>query len=159
MNEIVNNFLSPGDKFITEMHLWQPGVTYSASHHLRIESKEKGVLRYIYQNKLDQACFQHDMAYGDFKELTRRTASNNILRDEAFNFAKNPKYDGYQGGLALMIYKCFDKKASSGAIKNENMWNKELPGELHKLAIGKFNKRKLHWCLIANIWRTDLADI
>ena len=61
------------------------------------------------------------MAYGDFKELTRRTASNNILRDKAFNFAKNPKYDGYQGGLALMIYKCFDKKAFSGAIKNENM--------------------------------------
>ena len=129
------------------------------AHHLQKEFKEKGVLRYIYRNKLDKACFQHDMAYGDFKDLTRRTASDNILRDKAFNFAKNPKYDGYQRGLTLMIYKCLDKKASSGAIENENMWNKELPGELHKLVIGKFNKRKLNSCFIANIWRTDLADI
>ena len=91
------------------------------AHHLQKEFKEKGVLRYIYRNKLDKACFQHDMAYGDFKDLTRRTASDNILREKAFNFAKNPKYDGYQRGLTLMIYKCLDNKASSGAIENENM--------------------------------------
>ena len=53
-----------------------------------------GDSRYIYQNELDKACFQHDMAYGDFKDLTRRTASDKILRDKAFNIAKNPKYDG-----------------------------------------------------------------
>ena len=59
---------------------------------------------YIYKNELDKACFQHDMAYGDFKDLKRRTASDKDLRDKAFNIAKNPKYDGYQRGLASMVY-------------------------------------------------------
>ena len=59
------------------------------------------------------------MAYGDFKDLTRRTASDKILRYKAFNIAKNPKYDGYQRGHASMVYKFFDKKTSGGAIKNE----------------------------------------
>ena len=66
----------------------------------------------IYKNELDKACFQHDMAYGDFKDLKRRTASDKILRDEVFNIAKNPKYGGYQRGLASMVYKFFDKKST-----------------------------------------------
>ena len=61
--------------------------------------KETEDTRYIYKNELDKACFQHDMAYGDFKDLKRRTASDKILRDKVFNIAKNPKYDGYQRGL------------------------------------------------------------
>ena len=61
------------------------------------------------------------MAYGDFKDLTSRTASDKILRDKAFNIAKNPKYDGYQRGLASMVYKFFDKKTSGSSIKYENM--------------------------------------
>ena len=66
----------------------------------RIEKfKETGDLRYIYQNELDKACFQHDMAYEDFKDLTRRTAADKVLRDKVFNIAKDPKYDGYQHGL------------------------------------------------------------
>ena len=69
--------------------------------------KETGNSRYIYQNKLDKACFQHDLAYGDFKDLTKRTASDKILRDEAFNIAENPKYDGYQRGLASTVYNSF----------------------------------------------------
>ena len=69
-----------------------------------------GDSRYIYQNELDKACFKHHMAYGDFKDLNRRTASGKILRDRAFNIAKNPKYDGYQNGFASMVYKFFDKK-------------------------------------------------
>ena len=60
-------------------------------------------------------CFQHDMAYGDFKDLARRTTSGKVLRDKAFNIAKNPKYDGYQRGPASMVYKFFDKKSSSGS--------------------------------------------
>ena len=64
---------------------------------------ETGGSQYIYQNELDKACFQHDMAYGDFKDLTRRTASDKILRDEAFNIAKNPKYDRSQRGLASVV--------------------------------------------------------
>ena len=75
----------------------------------------------IYQNELDKACFQHDMTYGDFKDLPRRTASDKVLRDKAFNIAKDEKYDGYQHGPALMVYKFIDKKFSDGAIKSQIM--------------------------------------
>ena len=60
------------------------------------------------------------MAYGDFKDLNRRTFADKVLRDKAFNIGKNPKHDGYQRGLASMVYKFLDKKASSGTVKNEN---------------------------------------
>ena len=66
---------------------------------------EIGDSRCIYLNELDKACFQHGMAYGDFKDLNRRTASNKILRDKTFNIAKNSKYDQYQKGLASTVYK------------------------------------------------------
>ena len=59
---------------------------------------------------MDKACFQRDTTYGDFKDLPRRTASDKVLRDKAFNIAKNPKYDGYQCGLASIVYRFFDKK-------------------------------------------------
>ena len=106
MNEIVNKFLLPGDKFMSEMHLKQPGFTYSdcgsfTKNKERIQKcKETGDTDYIYKNELDKACLQHDMAYGDFKDLARRTASDKILRDKASSIAKNPKYDGYKIGLA-----------------------------------------------------------
>ena len=61
--------------------------------------KETGDSRCIYQNELDKTCFQHDMAYRNFKDLTRRTASDKILCDKEFNIVKNPKYDGCQKGL------------------------------------------------------------
>ena len=115
-NEIVNTFLLVGDKFMLEMHLKQPGFTYSAcgpftKNKERIKKyKKTGDTNYIYKNELDKACFQHGMAYGDFKDLARRTVSDKFLRDKAFNIAKNPKYDGYQRGLASMVDKFFDKK-------------------------------------------------
>ena len=71
------------------------------------------------------------MAYGDFKDLTRRAASDKTLHDKAFNIARNPKYDGYQRGLASMVYKFFDKETSGSSIKNENIENWELAEELH----------------------------
>ena len=120
MNAITNKFLLAGDNFMPEMHLRHPGFTYSACRSFtknkeRIKKfKETGDSRYIYQNKLDKACFQHDMAYGRFKDLNRRTAADKALRDKAFNIATNPKYDGYQRGLASMVYKFFDKKKTSG---------------------------------------------
>ena len=70
--------------------------------------KERGNLLHIYQNELDKACFRLDMAYGDFKDLTRRTASDKILPDKAFNSASNLKNDWYERGIASMVYKCFD---------------------------------------------------
>ena len=63
----------------------------------------------IYKNKLDQACFQHDMAYDKSKDLVKRTQSDKVLRDKAFKIASDPKYDGYQRGLASMVYRFFDK--------------------------------------------------
>ena len=72
--------------------------------------KETGDSQYIYQNELDKACFQHDMAYGDFKDLTRKTADDKIFCDNTFNIANNQKYDGYEHRLASVVYKFFDKK-------------------------------------------------
>ena len=87
------------------------------------------------------------MAYGDFKYLTRITASDKMLRDKAFNVAKNPKHDDYQRGLASIVYKFFDKKFSGGAnkftVKNENMSKTELSEKLHKSFTGKFKKYKV----------------
>ena len=99
MNDIINKFLLAGEKFMPEMHLRQPGFTYSACGPFkktkeRIQKfKQTGDSRYIYKNELHKACFHHDMAYGDFKDLKRRTTPDKVLRDKAFNNAKNPKYD------------------------------------------------------------------
>ena len=111
MNEIVSKFLLPLRKFMSEMHLRQPGFTYTACGPFtkkkeRIQKlKERGDSRYICQNELDKVCFQHDTTYEDFKNLTRRTASEKILHDKAFNIAKNPNNDGYQLRIVSMVYK------------------------------------------------------
>ena len=76
---------------------------------------------FLKTNKIKFACFQHDMAYGDFKDLTRRTATDTILRDKAFKFAKNPKYDGYQRGLDSMVYNFFDKRTSGEQSKMKTL--------------------------------------
>ena len=99
------------------------------------------------------------MAYGDFKDLTRRTASDKILRDKAFNIAKNLKYDGYQRALASMAYKFFDKKTLGSAIKSENMSDQQLAEELHEPIIRKFKKRKAQLPFIDNIWGAVLPDM
>ena len=97
MNDIINNFLLAGDKFMPEMHLRQPQFAYRAcgtftKNKERIKKyKETGDSRYIYRNELDKACFQHDMAYGDFKDLARTAAADKVLKDKAFNIAKDPK--------------------------------------------------------------------
>ena len=102
------------------------------------------------------------MAYGDFKDLAKRTVSDKILRYKAFKIASNQKYDGYQRGLASMVYKFFDKKSrGSGhslqvATNNENI---QLADELHKPMIRKFKKRKVCSSFRDNIWGADLADI
>ena len=101
--------LLAGDRFMTEMHLRQLGLTYSAcgkftKNKERIQKfKQTGDSRYIYKNELDKACFQHDMAYGDFKDLIKRTAADKVLKNKAFNIARNPKYDRYQRELASVF--------------------------------------------------------
>ena len=124
MNEIVNKFLLTSDKFMSKMHLKQHGFTYSAcgpfaKNKERIEKFiQTGNTDFVYKNELDKACFEHDMAFGDFKDLARRTASDKVLRDKAFKIAKNPEYDGYQRGLASMVYKFFDKKSIGSGVGN-----------------------------------------
>ena len=136
MNEIVNKFFLAGDKFMPEMHLKQPGFTYVAcdpftKNKERIKKfKETVDSRHIYQSELYKACFQHDVAFmRDFKDLNRTTFVDEVIRDKAFNIAKDPKYDGYQRGLASMVYKFSDKNTSGSGIKNENISNKQLAEE------------------------------
>ena len=106
MNEIVNEFLLVGDKCMPEMHLKQPGFTYTACRPLtknkeRIEKfMQTGHTDFIYRNELDKACFQHDIAYGKTKDLVKRTQSDKVLKVKAFEIASDPRYDGYQRGLA-----------------------------------------------------------
>ena len=125
MNEIANKFLLTGDKFMLQILLKQPGYADSAcgpftKNKERIQKfKEKVDSRSIYRNEFDKACFQRDMAYGDFKDLARRTASNKVLINKAFNIAKNPKYDGYQKGLASMVCTFFDQKSKGSVVNNE----------------------------------------
>ena len=80
-----------------------------------METEDRSV---IFKNKLDEARFQHDMAYGDFKDLKRTAQSGKVLKDKAFEIASDPKYDGYQRGLASVVYKFFDKKSKGAGIKN-----------------------------------------
>ena len=97
-----------------EMHLKQPGFTYSAGGPFtrNKERIEKFIQRentdFIYRNELDQACFQHDMVYGKSTDLRKRTQSDKVLRDKAFKIPSDPKYDVYQKALTSMVYKIFD---------------------------------------------------
>ena len=164
MNDIINKFLLAGDKFTLKMNIRQPQFTYSAcgpftKNKERIQKlKETGDSRYIYRNELDKACFQYDMAYGDFKYLVKRTGADKILRDNAFNIAKDSKHDGYQRGLASMVYKFFDKKTVGSGIRSMQQ-NEKLAEELHKPIIRKFRKRRVYSTFKDNIWSADLADM
>ena len=123
MNNKINKFLLAGDKFMPEGHLRQSRFVYSACgpftrHKEKIKKfKQTGDTRYIYRNELDKACFQHDSAYAEHKDLINRTKSDNVLRDKAYDTASNPEYDGYQRGLASMVYKSFYKKSMGSGFK------------------------------------------
>ena len=97
---------------------------------------ETGNTNFIHKNELDKTCFQHDMAYGKSKDLVKRTQSNKVLKNKAFKIASDPKYEGYQRGLASMFYKLFDKKSSRSGVANKP--NCQLANELHKPIIKKF---------------------
>ena len=114
-----------------EIHLKQPvafskpGFTYSScgpfsKNKERIQKfKETGYTNYIYKNEPEKECFEHDIAYGDFKDLARRTTSDKVLKDKAFNIAKNPKYEWYQRELASMVYNVFDKKSAGSGVSTD----------------------------------------
>ena len=129
-----------------EMQLKQWGFTYGAcgsftKNKERLKKfKERGDTEYIYKNELDKACFEHDVAYGDFKDLARRIATNKFLRHKAFNIAKSPKYDGYQKAIASMVYKMFDKN-SAGRGVNMHANNEKLKNYTNQL-LKKFKKEQ-----------------
>ena len=112
---------------------------------------------FIYRSDLDKACFQHDMAYGESKDLARRNQSDKVLRDKSFETASNPKYHGYQRGLVLMVYKFFDKKSAGSGVNS--MPNYQLANELHKQIIKKSKRRKVYSSFRDNIWGVDFADM
>ena len=170
MNNVINKLLLAGDKFMLEMHLRQPQFVYSACgpfsrHKERIRVfKRTGDTRYIYRNEIDKACFQHDSAYADHKDLINRTEADKVLRDKAYDIASNPEYDGYQRVLASMVYKFFDskiaspdKKLAGGGFKKPS--SSILADELHKPVIRNLNKRKVYSQFKDNIWGVDLADM
>ena len=99
------------------------------------------------------------MAYGDFKDLKRRTFSDKFLKDKALNIAKNAKYDGYQIGLASMVYTFFDKKSKGSGVNITSLFNEQLAKELHKPIIRNFRKRTGYSRFRANIWGADLAHM
>ena len=144
MNKVINKFLLAGDKSMPEMHLKQPRFTYSSCEPFNKnkeeikKSKETKDSRYIYQNEVDIADLEHDMAYGNFKDLNRRTAANKLLLNKAFNIAKSPKCDSFQHVLDSMVYKFLIKKTSGTRFKNEITSNKVLAEELRKPIIRKF---------------------
>ena len=166
MNEVVNKYLLTGDRFMPKLHLKQPVFTYSPygafmKHRKRIQ-KFKGTcdLKYIFKNKLDKACFAHNAAYANSKDLAKRTVSDNMLKDRAYEIALNPNCDGYQRGLTSMMYKLFDKKLGSRAIsKVRSNVNEVLAQELHKPVIKKFKRRKLYARFKDNIWAVDLPEM
>ena len=128
---------------MAELHLKQPVFSYSAcgpftKHRERIQKfRETGDLKHLYRNELDKACFALDAAYSDSKDLAKRSISDKILKDRAYEIAKNRNFDGYQRALASMVYKFFYKKTGSEISANE-----PLAEELHKPVIKKFKKEK-----------------
>ena len=165
MNNVINKFY---DKFMPEMHLRQPRFVYSACvpftrHKERIkEFKRTDDMRYIYRSELDKACFQHDSAYANHKDLINRTEADKVLKDKACDIASNPEYDGYQRGLASMVHKFFDKKSTGSGfkkLKNTARNSSILADELHKPIIRKFDKRTMYSQFKDNIWGVDLAHM
>ena len=118
---------------------------------------QNGNKDFIYRNELVKACFQQDMACGKSKDLIKRTQSDKFLRDKAFKIASDPKYDGYQRGLASMVYEFFDKKSSWSGVDAEP--NYHLANEIHRQIIRKFKRRIVYSCSRDNIWGVDLADM
>ena len=165
MNNIINKFLLAGNKFMPEMHLRQPHFVYSACgpftrHKERMKGfKLTGNTRLLYRNELDKACFKHDAAYAKYKDVENRLISDQKLRNNAYDIASNPKYDGYQRGLDSMVYTFFNKKSMGSGVKKLKNSSLILAEELNKPVIKKFNKRKVYSQFKDNIWGVDLADM
>ena len=142
-----------------KLHLIQPIFTYSAcgtftKHRERIQKfRETGHLKHIYKDELDKTCFSHNATYSDGKDLAKRIISDKILNDRTNKITRNPKYDEYQRGLAITVYKFFDGKTGLGASVN-----KDLAEDPHKQVIKKFKRRKVFVWFRNNIWVAGVAE-
>ena len=167
-SDIINKFLLIGDKFMPEMNLWDPEVKkYSACgpftrHQKRIDMFMKdGRLRHILKNRLDAACFQHDSAYAKYKDRANRRQSDIVLKNKALKIATDLRVNGYQRGLASMVYKFFNERTKGSGINNkENLLvNSQLAKELHKAIIKNFKNIYIYSSFKDNAWGVDLADM
>ena len=165
---IINRFLLIGDKYMPEMHLWDPKVKkYSACgpftrHQKRIDMFMKdGRLSHILKNRLDAACFQHDSSYAKYKDRANRRQPDIVLKNKALKIATNPRVNGYQRGLASMVYKFFNERAKGSGINNKGnlLVNSQLAEDLHKPIIKNFKRRKVYSSFKDNIWGVDLANM
>ena len=151
-----------------EMHLWDLKVkNYSVCgpftrHQKRIDMFMKdGRLSHILKNRLDAACFQHDSAYAKYKDRLNRKQSDIVLKNKALIIATDTRVNGYQRGLASMVYTFFNEKTKGSGINLEaNSLNYEILAEvLHKPIIKSFKRRKVYSSFKDNIWGADLADM
>ena len=164
MNKTVSKFMLTRDKFMPKLHLKQPEFTYSVcgpftKHCEGIQKcRQTAHLKKRYNNKLDKACFVQDTAYCDNKDFTKRTISKKNMKEGAYEIMLDPKYDGYQRGLASIIYYIFDQKTRLGATATSKARaNEKLAQELHQLMIKKFKKRKVYvWCK-DDIWASRFS--
>ena len=142
---------------MSELHL---KFTYNAcgpftKHRERIQKfRETSNLKCLSRNELDKACFAHDAAYSDNKDLAKTTISDKVLKDRAYEIARNSGYDGYQRALASIVYRCFTKKTWWRINVNE-----QLAEELDKPVIKKFKRTKVYARFKDNIWAADLAEM
>ena len=167
-SDIINKFLLIGDKFMPEMHLWDPKVKkYSACgpftrNQKRIDMFMKdGRLSHILKNRLDAACFQHESAYVKYKDRLNRKQSDIVFKNKALKTATDPRVNGYQRGLASMVYKFFNERTKGFdiSLQANSLNNEILAEELHKPIIKNFKRRKVYSSFKDNIWGVDLADM
>ena len=167
-NDIINKFLLIGDKFMPEMHLWDPKAKkYSAcgpftKHQKRIDMLMKdGRLSHLLKNRLDAACFQHDSAYAKYKDRLNRKQSDIVLKNKAVKVATDPRVNRYQRGLASMVYKFFNErtKGSDINLQANSLNNEILAEELHEPIIKNFKRRKVYSSFKDNTSGVDLADM
>ena len=120
-----------------------------------------GKLSHISKNRLDAASFQHDSAYAKYKDRLNRKKSDVVLKNKALKISLDPKVNGYQRGLASMVYKFFNERAKGSSIKYDKKLdeNKRLAEELHQPIIKKFEKRKVYSSFKDNIWGVGLMSL
>ena len=147
MNEIVNKFLLAGDKFMSELQLKQPGFTYSAcGPFTRNKEKLKNLCRQEIQILFTEMSLIklpfNMMQLMVYRKIQQKELNQKVLRDKAFKIVSDPKYYGYQRGLASMVYKFFDKKSSGSGVTTIEP-NYQLANALHKQIIRKSKRRKV----------------